>query len=67
MNFIAYGELRILGYDPETAVEMSKTYTPVGMYEQKPAQDWPNSGPHPVHCIGLKDEWKRLLRERVNA
>lgn len=58
MNFKAYDELRLLGYDRETAAKMAETYQPIGMYEQKKAKDRNRRGNF-AKVIGLKVEYKK--------
>lgn len=62
MNFKAYNELRILGFSAEEAMELVETFTPVGMYEIKPTRD---NGSHTrgnTACVGLKPEFKQLIK-----
>jgi hypothetical protein len=58
MNYKAYNELRLMGHDPETAMELAKTYKSKGMYEQKKTVDHTRRGGF-ARVIGLKAEWKK--------
>jgi hypothetical protein len=63
MNYKAYNELRLMGHDPETAMELAKTYQLQGIYEQKKAVDHTRRGSF-ARVIGLKDEWKPLTSNK---
>lgn len=62
MKFAAYNELRLLGFSPEEAMELAPTWTVVGMYEQKTARDNGSHTRGKTACVGLKPEFKQLVR-----
>ena len=61
MSHAAYNYYRLLGFAPEQAMELAQNAEPVDMYEQKAETDTASHGGF-TQAIGLKDEFKRLVK-----